>query len=115
VTESHIAITGIRARGRHGASPGERDAPQDFVVDLGVRVEVGADRLDATADYRGVVEAAREAVAEGEYVLLETLARAVVDAVQAVPGVTRVVAVVHKPEAAARMSLGDLSAEAMSG
>ena len=29
------------ASGRHGARPGEKDEPQDFVVDLDLEVDVG--------------------------------------------------------------------------
>jgi len=33
---SRITVAGIRAEGRHGANPGERDSAQPFVVDLDV-------------------------------------------------------------------------------
>ena len=38
------------------------DLAQDFVVDLDVEVEVGADELSATADYRELIRTARSAV-----------------------------------------------------
>jgi dihydroneopterin aldolase len=97
---TRLFLTGITARGRHGANPGEKDEPQDFVVDLDVEVEVGDDRLTSTADYRSLIRTARESVEQGSFDLLETLAHAVVDAVLAQDGVVRVNAVVHKPGAA---------------
>lgn len=97
---TRLFLTGITARGRHGANPGEKDEPQDFVVDLDVEVEVGDDRLTSTADYRSLIRTARESVEQGSFDLLETLAHAVSDAVLAQDGVVRVNAVVHKPGAA---------------
>lgn len=106
-----IRLRGIRADGRHGASPGERDDSQPFEVDLEVQVEAAADDLDATADYRKIVAAAR-AVVEGEPVtLIETLAARVATAVTAVSGVRSCRAVVHKPGAAERLGIEDVSAE----
>ncbi len=43
---ARLFLSGIRAEGRHGARPGEKDAPQPFVVDLDLEVEVGEDRID---------------------------------------------------------------------
>lgn len=97
---TRLFLTGITARGRHGANPGEKDEPQDFVVDLDVEVEVADDRLSSTADYRSLIRTARETVEQGSFDLLETLAHAVADAVVEREGVVRVNAVVHKPGAA---------------
>ena len=112
---SVLYLSGIRAMGRHGASPGEQDEAQEFVADLQVVVDVGGDRLGDTADYRALVDAARAAL-EGESVqLLENLAEAVARAVYSFERVERVVAVVHKPRAAERLGVDDLSAEAIVG
>ena len=97
---TRLFLTGITAQGRHGANPREKDEPQGFVVDLDVEVEVADDRLASTADYRSLIRTAREAVAQGSFDLLETLAHAVADAVVQRKGVVRVNAVVHKPGAA---------------
>ena len=97
---TRLFLTGISARGRHGANPGEKDEPQDFVVDLDVEVEVEVDRLSSTADYRSLIRTARETVEQGSFDLLETLAHAVADAVVEQMGVVRVNVVVHKPGAA---------------
>ena len=97
---SRLFLTGIAASGRHGANPGEKDEPQDFVVDLDVEVELGGDELAATSDYRTLIRTARETVERGSFDLLETLAHAVAEAVVALDGVTKVSAIVHKPAAA---------------
>jgi dihydroneopterin aldolase len=107
-----IRLAGIRAEGRHGAVEGERERPQQFVVDLEVVVEADTDSLSATADYRDVVAAARSVVGEESHVLVETIAVSVARRVAAVPGVLSCRAVVHKPAAADRMRIEDVSAEA---
>jgi dihydroneopterin aldolase len=110
-----IRVRGIRAEGRHGASAGERDDPQPFEVDLEVEVEAAGDDLDTTADYREVV-AAVLALIEGQPVtLIETLAGRIADAVAGISGVRSCRAVVHKPLAAERLGVDDVSAEAVSG
>ena len=106
-----LRLTGIRAAGRHGASPGERDEPQEFVVDLTVEVSSEGDELAGTADYRDIVSTARRTVEEGSFVLLETLTREVAEAVRALPAVGGVTAVVHKPGAAGRLDVEEVSAE----
>jgi len=60
---TRLFLTGISAAGRHGANPGEKEQPQDFVVDLDVEVEVGGDELSATADYRELIRTARSITA----------------------------------------------------
>lgn len=97
---SRLFLTGITCSGRHGANPGEKDEPQDFVVDLDVEVEAGGDALAKTADYRTVIETARSAVQDESFDLLETLANAVASAVLGLDGVVKVSAIVHKPGAA---------------
>jgi dihydroneopterin aldolase len=107
-----IRLTGIRAEGRHGAVDEERDSPQPFVVDLEVVVEAETDTLSSTADYRDAVAAARSVIGGESHVLVETLAAAVAHRVAAVAGVMSCRAVVHKPAAAERMRIADVSAEA---
>jgi len=97
---SRLFLTGIRCSGRHGANPGEKEQPQDFVVDLDVEVEADRDELAQTADYRTVIATARATVEEESFDLLESIANAVANAVLALDGVLKVAAVVHKPAAA---------------
>lgn len=107
-----IRLIGIEAQGRHGAVEEEREQPQRFVVDLELLVETDRDELTATADYRDIAAAAREAIAGESHALIETLAGAVARRAAAVPGVRSCRAVVHKPDAASRMGIDDVSAEA---
>lgn len=100
MSTSRLFLTGIRASGHHGANPGEKDQAQDFVVDLDVEVDVTADRIGGTSDYRQLIRTARETIVRERFDLLESIANAVAEAVAARPGVVRATAVVHKPAAA---------------
>ena len=110
---SRLALAGIRAMGRHGANPGEQLEAQEFVVDLDLSVEVHGDDIDSTTDYRAIADAARGAIEGESFQLLESLAEEVARAVYGLEGVLRVVAVVHKPGAAASLGIDDVSAEAV--
>jgi dihydroneopterin aldolase len=107
-----LRLRGIDAEGRHGASAGERDAPQPFTVDVDIEVEPGGDDIDHTADYREIVAAVRAAIADQSHTLIETIAWRVAETVAELPQVRSCRAVVHKPAAADRLGIGDVSAEA---
>ncbi len=109
-----VSIHGLTAQGRHGANPGERDEPQEFVIDVEVEVDVTADTLDGTADYRALADTARKTVETTSFVLLESLAQAIAQSCSQQAGVRRVRATVHKPSAAGSMSVGDVAATATS-
>ena len=102
---ARLFLSGIHAEGHHGARPGEKDDAQSFVVDLDLEVEVGADRIDDTADYRGVSESVRAIVQEGSFDLIETMAAEIAVACLAFPAVRRATVVVHKPNAATRLGI----------
>jgi dihydroneopterin aldolase len=110
---ARIYLKGIRAEGRHGANLGERDASQEFVVDLDVTVAPGeGDDLGDTIDYRVVASAVRDVVRRTSFVLVETLAQEIAREVSGLPRVTGVVATVHKPAAAASLGVDDVAVEA---
>jgi dihydroneopterin aldolase/2-amino-4-hydroxy-6-hydroxymethyldihydropteridine diphosphokinase len=111
----HLFLSGIRASGRHGANAGERDAPQEFVVDLDVEVEPTADDLDATADYRTLAATAREVVEEESFLLLESLAQSVASRLVQLPGARHATAVVHKPAAMRSIGIDGVAAAASAG
>ena len=113
MTTSRLFLTGIAASGRHGANPGEKDHPQDFVVDLDVEVDVSSDDIAATADYRKLIQTARDVVAGGSLDLLESLAAAVAQAVAGLPRVIRATAIVHKPAAARSSEIQGIAAAAI--
>ncbi len=111
---SRIFLTGIRANGRHGANPGERDQAQAFVVDLEVAVALGdGDELEDTIDYRAIVAAARDVVGRTSFALIESLAEAIAREVFGFGRVVGVVARVHKPGAAAHLGVEDVVVEAI--
>ena len=110
MSRARLFLTGIRAEGRHGARPGEKDDPQPFVVDLDLTVEVGEDTIDGTADYRLVSERVRGIVASGSFDLIEALAAAVADACLTYERVVRASVVVHKPNAAGRLGIDGVAA-----
>lgn len=112
MTGTRLFLTGITASGRHGANPGEKDQPQDFVVDLDVEVDVSGDEVTSTADYRQLVQTARDVVGGESLDLLESLANAVAAAVAGLPRVLRATAIVHKPAAARSNDLQGVAAAA---
>jgi dihydroneopterin aldolase len=115
VNTSRLFLSGIRCEGRHGANPGEKDAPQPFVVDLDLEVRVDGDAIGDTADYRAITEAARDTVAGTSFDLLESIAAAVAEAVLAMEHVVRSTAVVHKPNAARSIGIDGVAAAATAG
>jgi dihydroneopterin aldolase len=72
-----IEVRAIRAYGRHGANPGERDHPQPFDLDLRLDVDLAAarrsDRLEDTLDYAALHATIVLIVRERSYALLERL------------------------------------------
>ena len=112
---SRIRIAGIKAQGRHGALPGEKYNPQEFVVDLDVTVEVPMDSVRTIADYRELSDIARGIVEEDSFELIETLAAEIADRIHQLDPVIAVTAVVHKPSAAASVGVADITAEVSRG
>lgn len=96
-----VELRGIRAWGRHGANPGEKDRPQPFDVDLTLEIDLSwAERSDALADtidydalHRGVVHI----VETHSYELLERLAGEIVAFALADPRVRAARVCVAKP------------------
>lgn len=115
MSRARLFLSGIRAEGRHGARPGEKDEPQPFVVDLDLEVEVGEDGISGTADYRGVTETVRGVIEGGSFDLIETMAAAVAERVAGLDRVRAVTAVVHKPSAAGRLGIDGVAAAATAG
>jgi 7,8-dihydroneopterin aldolase/epimerase/oxygenase len=110
MTTARLFLSGIREAGHHGARPGEKDEAQGFVVDLDLDVQVDGDAIDATADYRGITETVRAVIRERSFDLIENLAVSVAGAVLEIDRVTRVTAVVHKPNAARRLEIDGTAA-----
>lgn len=107
-----LRLGGIVSEGRHGASDGERDRTQPFVADLEIEVESGGDTIEETADYRDIVATVRAVIEDESHTLIETIARRVAQAVADLGRVRMCRVVIHKPAAADRHGVGDISAEA---
>lgn len=108
-----LALTGLRARGRHGVLPHERRDGQDFLVDIVLELDTAPaaarDDLSLTADYGALAEALA-AVVGGEPVdLIETLAQRLADTCLAEPLVAGVTVTVHKPAAPVRVPVADVA------
>ena len=115
MSTSRLFLSGIRCEGRHGANPGEKDAPQPFVVDLDLEVRVDGDAIGDTADYRAIARSARDVVAGTSFDLLESIAAAVAETVAGMDHVVRATAVVHKPNAARSIGIDGVAAAATAG
>ncbi len=78
-----IALRGIRAFGRHGANPGEKDVPQPFDLDIVLDIDLAtarrSDALAETVDYASLHAAIIEIVATTSYDLLERIGQDVLD------------------------------------
>lgn len=95
-----IELRGLELPGCHGVLEHEREAGQPFIYDLELELpEPRADDLEATVDYREIVELVRELSDERQFKLLESLAAAVADALlERFATVERVRVRVRKPE-----------------
>jgi|SRR5579875_21868 len=96
-----IEIRGIRVHGRHGAYPGERDAPQAFdlaiVVHADLRAAAASDRLDDAIDYAEIHGRAVRIVAAHSYDLVERLADEIVRALLEDPRIAAAEVSIAKP------------------
>lgn len=108
-----VAVRGLRAQGRHGVFPREREEGQLFVVDVDMAVDTrsaaAGDELARTVHY-GVVAEEVVAVVEGEPVeLIETLAQRIADRCLEHHAVQEVEVVVHKPQAPITVPFDDVT------
>jgi dihydroneopterin aldolase len=110
MSRARLFLSGLHAEGRHGARPGEKDDPQQFVLDLDLEVEVGDDTIEATADYRKVTERAREVVESDSFDLIEAMAEAIARECLTFERVMRATVIVHKPNAATRLGIEGVAA-----
>lgn len=98
-----IRLEGIRAAGRHGANPGERDAAQPFIVDVMLELDLRAaeqsDDLNDTLDYGAVTEEVRHVIESTSFALLERLAGEIAGVVFRDPRIVRAEISIAKPQA----------------
>jgi dihydroneopterin aldolase len=96
-----ITLRGVRAYGRHGAYPGERDAEQAFdveaVVDIDLRAAERSDDLADTLNYTELYERVVTIVQSTSWLLLERLAGEIVASIFRDARVSRAEVSVSKP------------------
>ena len=95
-----VEVRDLRLFGRHGVHAEERERGQDFLFD--VELDVGergtSDQLEEAVDYVEVARAVREVSDARAYALLEALASAVADELEARFSPERLRVRVRKPE-----------------
>lgn len=98
-----ITLTGLRVHGRHGVFAHEREAGQDFVVDVALDVPnsraAATDDLADTIDYGALADALADIVTGEPCNLIETLAERLAAACLDDRRVQRATVTVHKPQA----------------
>ncbi len=108
-----IALTGVRAFGRHGVLPEEREAGQEFVIDLRLALDLeraaASDDVADTVHYGELAERVVAAVERDPVNLIETLARRIADVALEYPLVDVVRVTVHKPSAPITVPFGDVA------
>jgi dihydroneopterin aldolase len=93
-----VEVHGLELFGRHGVNDDERRDGQTFLFDVTLEInEPKEDSIDATVDYRRVREILAAVNDAQSYRLLETLAAAAADALNAELAVKRVRVSVRKP------------------
>ena len=98
-----IELDDLETYGYHGVFDFEKRAGQKFIIDLVVWTDftaaAGTDDIGDTISYVDLVDIAVDTVAGPSFDLIETLAAAIADRINAVAGVTAVEVTVHKPDA----------------
>lgn len=96
-----IEVRGIRAFGRHGANPGEKNVPQPFDIDVSLDVDLAtaraSDRLAETVDYDALHSAIVALVRTTSYDLLERIGQDILDRIFTDARVTRAEVRIGKP------------------
>jgi dihydroneopterin aldolase len=113
MTTDRVALRGLRARGRHGCLPAERELGQEFVIDvvLGLDTRPAADQddLSRTVDY-GALAGRLVGLIEGPPVnLIETLAERLAAICLDHTIVEEAEVTVHKPNAPMPQVFDDVS------
>ena len=95
-----IRLTEIECWARIGVSPEERAHPQRLLINLDLSLDLEpagrTDCLDLTLDYAQVVETLRDQASQGEFHLLEALARQLMQLLMGIPRVEAVALEIEK-------------------
>lgn len=102
-TVHKVVARGVRVFAHHGVLPREKLEGQEFLIDLEMELEEGAepvdDDLSSTVDYSVVVEEVVSLATGERYELVETLASRIVEYLLSLDGVARASATVKKTRA----------------
>ena len=97
-----IAVRGIRAYGKHGANPGERDYMQPFDIEIELGVDLAtaraSDVLSETIDYAALRDTIVAMVRDHSYRLLERLGDEILRTVMANARIGTAAITIGKPE-----------------
>lgn len=108
-----IELRGIEVQARHGVPAEERAAPQPFLVDLTLYLDLSvagsSDDLSDTVDYGWLAREVHDLVAGESHQLIETVADRVARHVLEIAPVQRVTVTVHKPEAPIPLPFADVA------
>ena len=108
-----ITLTGVRVHANHGVFDFEREAGQEFVIDVSVAVDLAAaasgDDLDRTVHYGELAEAVVAAVSRDPVDLIETVAERVAAVTLEFPAALEVEVTVHKPQAPISVPFTDVA------
>ena len=99
-----VFIRGLELQARLGVHAHEKAAPQRILIHVELQVEdegagIGPDDLGRVVDYERVVQAARDTVARGHMLLVETLAESIAAAALVDPRVVQARVRIEKPDA----------------
>jgi dihydroneopterin aldolase len=93
-----VQVHGLELFGRHGVNDDERRDGQTFIFDVWLEInQPREDAIDATVDYRRVRDIVKSVNQAESYRLLETLAAAAADALNAELPLKKVRVSVRKP------------------
>ncbi|HEU5127491.1 MAG TPA: dihydroneopterin aldolase [Glycomyces sp.] len=108
-----ITLSGLRVHGRHGVFDHEREAGQDFIVDVALAVPTAeaaaTDDLERTVDYGALADTLADIVSGEPCNLIETLAERLAAACLEDRRVRRATVTVHKPQAPIAHQFTDVS------
>ncbi len=97
-----IAVRGIRAYGKHGANPGERDYMQPFDLEIELGVDLASARasdvLTETIDYAALCDTIVAMVRDRSYRLLERLGDEILRTVMADARIVTASLTIGKPK-----------------
>ena len=114
-----ISLLGLRAFGRHGVLPSEREEGQEFVIDailtLDLRPASASDDLSQTVGYAVLARRLTDIVSGEPHQLIETLAEQLAAACLADERVELAEITVHKPGAPIGLPFSDVTVTVVRG